>query len=218
MTAPKGFQTKSGNRAENVFEWIELHSRETMWAIVAVTVVAGGVLFYQKSQAAQMRNASVALDEAETSINSGNLPLAQSSLERLVKRYGDTPSGKVAFTLLAQVHYQKGEYQAGIDALKPLTTANDKYFTAGALNLAGNGYEQMKKYAEAADMYQKASSKAQYESDKAYYLSSAARVLLAAGKTADAKAIWVQLSSDPSGPGAAEARVRLGELEAKPVS
>jgi tetratricopeptide (TPR) repeat protein len=135
-----------------------------------------------------------------------------------VKRYGDTPSGKVAVTLLAQVHYQKGEYQAGIDALKPLTTANDKYFTAGALNLAGNGYEQMKKYAEAADMYQKASSRAQYESDKAYYLSSAARVLLAAGKTADAKAIWVQLSSDPSGPGAAEARVRLGELEAKPVS
>jgi hypothetical protein len=43
-------------------------------------------------------------------------------------------------------------------------------------------------------------------------------VLLAAGKTADAKAIWVKLSSDPSAPGAAEARVRLGELEAKPVS
>ncbi len=218
MTAPKGFTTKSGNRAENAFEWIELHSRETMWAIVAVTVIVGGVLFYQKSQEAQRRNASVALDEAEQSINSGNLPLAQSSLERLTKRWPDTPSGKVGLTLLAQVHYQRSDYQGGIDALKPLMTGNDRYFTPGALALAGNGYEQMKKFPEAADMYQKAADKAQYDSDKALYLSSAARVLLAAGKTADAKAIWVKLSSDPSAPGAAEARVRLGELEAKPVS
>ena len=117
---------RTGRRA--ALEWLEIHSREAFWAGVAVLVIAGGVWFYQKSQAAQTRNAYTALDEAEQALNSGNLPLAQSDLERMVKRYGATEAGKVGTILLAQVHYQKGEYQAGIDALKPLTTAERPLF------------------------------------------------------------------------------------------
>ena len=45
-----------------------------------------------------------------------------------------------------------------------------------------------------------------------------ARVLTAAGKAAEAKAIWLKLAADPSGPMAPEARVRLGEMDGKPIS
>jgi hypothetical protein len=47
------------------------------------------------------------------------------------------------------------------------------------------------------------------------YIASAARDYTAAGKTDDAKKIWSALAKDDQSPAAAEARVRLGELEAK---
>jgi hypothetical protein len=40
---------------------------------------------------------------------------------------------------------------------------------------------------------------------------------MAAGKLAEAKAIWSELAKDESGPEAAEAKVRLGEVTAQPV-
>lgn len=219
MTSPqRNLRSSSPDRAEAAFEWFQVHAREAFWAGVAVIVLAGGFWFYRLSQQAQTRNASVALDEAEQAIASQNMPLAQNDLEKLTRRWPGTPAGKVALILLAQVHYQKGEYQQGVDALKPLTSADDKFFTPGALSLAAAGMEQMKNYQQAAALYQQASDKSQFESDRAVNLSAAARNLLAAGKVEEAKALYVKLSADPEGYGSAEARVRLGELTAKPAS
>ena len=218
MTSPKGYRSKAPSRAEAALEWFELHTREAMWGVIALVVLAGGYWFYQKSQAAQGRNASVALQEAEQAINAGNLPLAQANLEKMVRRYGDMQAGKVGVVLLAQVHYQKGEYQAGIDALKPLATGSDPYFTASALSMTGAGLEQLHRYVEAAASYQAASEKSMFDTDKAINLSSAARNLMLAGKVADAKAIYEKLASDPQGTASAEARVRLGEMDAKPTT
>jgi len=213
-SSAKHYRTKSANRAEAAMEWLEIHSREAFWVALSAAVIAGGFWFYQKSKAAQVRNAYAALDEAEQALNSGNLPLAQSDLERMVKRYGTTEAGKVGTILLAQVHYQKGEYQAGVDALKAVSTSDDQYFGASALSLAGAGLEQLRKYPEAAESYRLASTKAIYETDKAGYLAASARALGLAGKTAEAKALWTQLAADPTSPFGGEARVRLGEMGA----
>jgi len=214
----KPYGARPENAAEAVMEWIQFHSREVMWGIVTVAVVAGGFWFYRLQQATQARNAAAALNQAEQSVANQNLPLAKSQLEAMIKRYPATSSGKVGMYILAQVHYQVGEYQQGIDALKPLTDGDDPYFTAGALSLVAGGYEQLKKYPEAAAAFQKAAASYKYESEKAVALASAARDLLLAGKVDDAKAIYRQLAADPEGFGAAEARVRLGEMEAKPAS
>ena len=219
MTNPeRNFRSQSPDRGEAALEWLQEHSREAFWAGVAVIVIAGGIWFYRLSQAAQARNASVALDEAEQAIASQNMPLAQNDLEKLTRRYAGTPAGKVGLILLAQVHYQRGEYQQGVEALKPLTTSDDQFFTPGALSLAAAGLEQMKNYQQAADLYQKASAKSQFESDRAVNLSAAARNLVAAGKVEEAKALYLKLAADPEGFGSAEARVRLGELTARPAS
>ena len=68
-------------RVESLVEWLELHSRQLMFASIGLLVIAGGVWFYRHSNQKQAESASVALSEAESSIASGNLPLAQSSLE-----------------------------------------------------------------------------------------------------------------------------------------
>lgn len=196
-------------------EWLELHARELMYASVGLLVIAGGVWFYRQSNARQAESAQTALSEAESALASGNLPLAQSDLEKLLQRYGSTNAGRQAHVLLAQVHYQKGEYQQGIQELQALTADKDAYTAAAAMNLVAGGLEQSGKLAEAAAMYEKAAVKAPYATDHDVYMASAARALMAAGKTEEAKKIWAALAQDDQSPASAEARVRLGEMEAK---
>jgi predicted negative regulator of RcsB-dependent stress response len=202
-------------RVDSLVGWLELHSRQLMYGSVALLVVAGGYLFYRKSTAKQAENASAELSQAETEVASGNLPLAQSDLQKLIQRYGSTPAGTQARVLLAQVHYDKGEYQQGIEELKPVTGDKDAYTAAAAINLAAAGLEQSGKLADAAAMYQKAAAKAPYKVDRDVYMASAARVLTMAGKPDEAKKIWTSLANDDQSAAAAEAKVRLGELEAK---
>jgi predicted negative regulator of RcsB-dependent stress response len=202
-------------RVETLVEWLELHSRQLMFGSIGLLVIAGGFWFFRHSNQKQAESASVALGEAESALASGNLPLAQSSLEKLVQRYGSTPSGVQAHVLLAQVHYEKGEFQQGMKELDAVTSGKDAYTAASALNLQAAGLEQSGKLPEAAAAYQKAAARAPYKIDHDVYMANAARVLTTAGKTDEAKKIWTELASDDQSPAAAEARVRLGELEAK---
>ncbi len=215
--------TRTGNaarppieeRAESLGEWLQLHVREVVIAAVAVLIVAAGIWFYRESRERQMANASAALGDAVEALNAGNLPLAQSDLEKLIQHYGSTPSGKSAGLLLAQVLYRKGQYQQGVQQLEKLTTSGDENVVAGAYNLMGAGFEEMGKYADAAESYRKAADHAQYRSFRDNYRANQARALISAGKTADAVKIWDALANDPTSGEAAEARVRLGELQAK---
>jgi predicted negative regulator of RcsB-dependent stress response len=202
-------------RVDSLVGWLELHSRELMYVSIGLLVVAGGVWFYRQSNERQAQSASTALSEAESAISAGNLPLAQSDLEKLVQRYGSTSAGTQAHVLLAQVHYDKGEFQQGMEQLKPVTDAKDAYTAAAGLNLMAAGLEQSGKLADAASTYEKAAARAPYKVDHDVYIASAARAYTAAGKTDDAKKIWSALAKDDQSPAAAEARVRLGELEAK---
>jgi predicted negative regulator of RcsB-dependent stress response len=202
-------------RADALVSWLELHSRQLMYASIGLLLIAGGVWFYKQSNARQAESAETALSEAESAMSAGNMPLAQSDLEKLIQRYGSTDAGRQAHVLLAQVHYEKGEFQQGIEELKTVTSDKDAYTAAAALSLEGAGLEQAGKLADAAATYQKAASKAPYKVDHDLYLANAARVLTLAGKVDDAKKIWMDLANDDASPASAEARVRLGELEAK---
>jgi predicted negative regulator of RcsB-dependent stress response len=202
-------------RVDSLVGWLELHSRELMYASIGLLVVAGGFWFYRQSNERQAQSASTALSEAESAIAAGNLPLAQSDLEKLVARYGKTSAGTQAHVLLAQVHYEKGEFQQGIDQLKSVSDDKDGYTAAAGLNLMAAGLEQSGKFGDAATTYEKAASKAPYKVDHDVYMANAARAYTTAGKIGDAKKIWSALAKDDQSPAAAEARVRLGELEAK---
>jgi predicted negative regulator of RcsB-dependent stress response len=204
-------------RAQNLAEWVQLHSRLLTIVAVVIVLIVGGGWFYTKSRQVQARNASAMLNDAELALTSGNAALAQSNLEKITERYSGTRSADQARLLLAQVYYDKGQYQQGIDGLQRLTGSSDKYLRANAYNLIGAGEEQAGKYAEAAAAYQKAAQSAVSTTDRDGYLASAGRVLMNAGKTAEAKEIWSKLAQDPGSQLSAEAKVRLGELEAQKV-
>ena len=83
--------------------------------------------------------------------------------------------------------------------------------------LRAAGLEQAGKAAEAAPEYEKASESAPTPLSRAAYRSDAARAYLAAGNRDAARRIWESVAADDSSPLAGEARVRIGELNAKPI-
>lgn len=202
-------------RAQNILVWAEMHSRLLTAIAVAIVVIAGGYWFYTKSHQARARNAAAALQQAQLAVASGNLALAQSNLEKIVDRYDATRSGKQARLILAQVRFDRGQFADGISVLQPLTKEDDEGLRANAYNLMGAGYEAQKKFDDAARAYQQAATVTSFPIERDQYLASAARALAEGGKVDEAKKLWSRLASDPASAMAAEARVRLGELEAK---
>jgi predicted negative regulator of RcsB-dependent stress response len=214
MTAPA--RPTLEDHGETIFGWVQEHSRQLLIGAVAVAALAGGFALYDRNRASEAQRAEQALSAAERSVYSGNLPLAQSDLRKVVERYKGTPAADRANLLMAQVLYDQGKYAEGIKQLEALT--GSKSLGASAEGLTATGYEALGKYKEAADHFGRAAAASTFDVDRANFKASAARAFTSAGDAASAKKIWTELATDPAGPAAGEARVRLGELTVAPAS
>ena len=216
MTSP--FSTS--DRADNLMDWFQLHSRKVGYAAVGIVVLAAGGWFYNRSQELKAERAERAYFQAQQSVVSGNLPLAESDLRKMIARYENTPAGMQARLVLAQVLYDQGKVQEGVNEL---TKAEGKIgkseeFGSSVHLVLGSGLEQLKKHKEAGAQYEKAAAAARFNPDRERYESMAARAYLNGGDTAKARELWTKLGADSKGTVAGEARVRLGELDAAPVT
>ena len=217
MTAPNT-PVRRRSEDESLTEWVTVHKREVTWTVVAVAVIAGGLWFYERSQSLKAQRAETAYFQARQASAAGNLPLAVSDLQKVVTRYEGTRAGAQAAITLAQALYDQKQFKEGIDALKKAEGKAPDDFKPAIHSVEAAGYEELKDYMAAAQQYETAANTTPYPADKAEYRADAARNYAAAGKTDQAKAIWTELAKDETSPLAAEARVRLGELSAKPMS
>lgn len=205
------------DRTESIFEWLHVNSRLLTIAVVVVAVAAVGGWLYTRNQAGKELRAEQALLRAEQSLGQGNIPLAQTDLQKLISTQSGTAGASQGAMLLAQSYYDKGEYQKGIDALEKSGAAR-KEFEAQAEALIGDGYSQLGKYSDAAAHYKKAADVTRFKNDREGYLADAARNSMAGKDTAQARQLWQEVLKDESSAFASEARVRLGELTARPVA
>jgi predicted negative regulator of RcsB-dependent stress response len=183
-----------------------------------VLVAVGlGVWLWMQSRAARERNASIDLLSVSQTIQSGNVALAQSDLEKLVARYEGTNAAAQAAFELANIYYGQGQFDRGIAVLQRLArSSDDALVKAMAENGVAAGYEGAGKFADAAGHYRTAADLTRLEDERDIYLANAARAYQAAGNEGEAVAIWRRLA-ESEGTQAAEARVRLGELTAEPA-
>ena len=204
------------DHAESVTDWARTNAKPLGIAVGVVALAA--ILWVVGNQWRNQRAgaADAALSRARQSYAQGNLPLAQTDLRRLIARFGGSSAGSQATMLLAQAYYEQGKADSGLLVLnegKP-TSLDRASFEA----LKGAGYEQEKKWAEAAERYQAAAGLTEAKIAKDRYMADAARTLTEGGKKAEAEKIWTSLSKDNTSAYAAEARVRLGELMATPAA
>jgi len=218
MTTPNiPARPRYGSSDESVSDWMLLHKRELTYALVALAVIVAGFWFYERSEAIKSQRAESAYFQARQSASAGNIPLAISDLKKVVARYEGTRAGTQAALSLSQAMFDQKQYKEGLAVLKQVEAKAPADFRPSIHLLEAAGYEEQKDFVAAAEQYKLAAKVTEFPVDKAKYQAGAARNYMAAGKTEEAKAIWTDLAKDESTPEAAEARVRLGELTAKPV-
>jgi predicted negative regulator of RcsB-dependent stress response len=187
--------------------------------VVAIVGAVGGWWVYQRSVVLKEQRGEKAYFEALRAVMGGNAALAQSDLNKVITRYGGTMAGAQATLSLAQVLYDQGKYQDGINVLSKGAGDYGKspYFGSAYFAMIAAGQEQLKKFDLAAEQYLKAADAARFQAEKDSYRASAARAFMAAGKNDQAKVIWTDLAKDPSNFLAGEAKIRLGEISAAPA-
>ena len=206
-------------RSLSFFDWVNLNTRALGIGLVVLALAAAGVALWGRSRTIRAQRAERAYFEAQRSVVAGNLPLAQTDLDRLIKRYEGTRASARAAMSLAQVHFDQGKFQEGIAVLDRARNAGgSEQFRAGIESLLAAGYEGLGRFLDAADHYLKAAEAATFEADKDNFKAGAARAYMAGGNTAKAKELWTQLATDEMTATSAEAHIRLGELEAKPAT
>jgi tetratricopeptide (TPR) repeat protein len=218
MTNPSIPTKRLGADEESFTEWFMLHKREVSWAVIVLVIVVLGYWYYERSEALKAQRGEAAYFQARQSAAAGNLPLAVSDLQKVATRYEGTSAGAQASMTLAQAFYQQKKFKEGIAALKKAESKAPADFKPSIHVLEADGYEELKDFVTAAAQYEVAAKETRYPADKAQYQAAAATDYMAAGKTDQAKALWTELAKDETGPMAAEAKVRLGELLAKPMT
>lgn len=219
MTTPD-IETKSpeaADRAQTFLDWTRINSRALTIGALTVAVAAGVYAFIARSRTIESENAAKALMNAKQSMSSGNLPLAQSDLQKVFSRYGSTSAGVEAAMLLAQIDFDGGKAQDGLNVLqKAQGSRGASSAQSTILSLEGDGYAQMHKLPDAAKKYEDAAAATTFETERAFLMAKAARTYGDAGDTTKARQIWERIVNDPRSKAVVgEARVRLGELTAQ---
>jgi predicted negative regulator of RcsB-dependent stress response len=210
--------TKSSDEF-NLATFLEQNRRTLVAGAIVLVAAGGGAWFWKSSQDLKETRALQALSQAERSYFSGNLQLAETELQRVVTRYGGTASGVRAKMLLAQAQYGQGSHQAGVETLRSVVaTGPAKPYRSAIHALIAVGLEDLGQLDAAASAYADAAAAAVTTAGRDALKADQARVLMGSGKRAEALVIWKSLAADDNSPTAAEARLRVGELEATAAS
>lgn len=204
---------------DSILDTLSARKREITIGGIVIVALAGGLLLWRMSVNQKNARAQTALTQATNALFSGNRPLAMNELQQVADRYRDTAPGIEGAMSLAQLDFEDARWADGIkvlDAAKQSSAAGQ--FRDALDGLMGGAYADLKKYDEAVKSYQAASDEAPYPSLKDTYLADAARVLMVAGKKDEARKIWEAIAAKPDSPVVAEAKVRLGELDAVPAT
>ena len=197
-------------------DWAQVHGKKVLLVALAIGALIAGYYLYTSTQTRKAVRAERALAEAQQALATGNAPAARTSLQGVTARYGDTPAGVQAAITLAQLQFDEKKYADGIRTLESAAgrSAAEPYRSA-IYNLVGAAHEDQGKFAEAAAAYRRAGEEAVLDTDKISMRANEARALTRANRVDEARRIWTELADDPSGALSGEARVRLGELDAK---
>lgn len=197
-------------------EMFDRYKQHIAWIGIALLVLGAGTWFYARSKALREEHSQQAYQSAIQSAAAGNVPLAESDLRKASVRYKGTNGGAEAAMALAKLYYQDGKYQDGVAALSG--TVNEKGdLQYDARVLRGAGYEGMSQWQQAATSYESAANVARFDADRDAARAMAARAFQLGGNKMAAVKIWTDLLNDPRGAYVAEAKVRLGELQAGPM-
>ena len=212
MTAPT--ERTERDPLVRLAEWIKKNQKPLI-IVAAVVVGAIAVIMYMRIASERRENfATSLLSNARSVAATGNTALAITDLSDLVASHRGTIAAEEAEIMLARLRLSEGQAEAAVQSLQDYVSRGPSdQFRAPAYGLLGAALEQTMSLSDAANAYETASEEAWYDFLKAQYLIDAGRVLMAAGDSGRAIAVYRKIIDDlPETDMVVEARLRLGEL------
>jgi predicted negative regulator of RcsB-dependent stress response len=206
-------QATFDDTTENFTYWLRENANKVLIGVGIVVAAVAVTWFVRTNSARKDSRASLALGQAQVAAAQGSPAVAQQQLAEVAQRYKGTAAGTEAQLQLAQLQYDQGKYQDGLNALAKADAP--KSMEVGVKLLTAVGYEGLNKFADAAKLYEEVANATQAAPEKSQYQANAARAYQAAGDKAAALRIWEELAKNEQPGIADEARVRVGELTAK---
>jgi predicted negative regulator of RcsB-dependent stress response len=210
--SPSSFE----DTTENVTEWMRVHGVKVAAAAGAVIVALAVAWFVRSNSERKESRAGLALGQAQQAVFQGDATSAQRQLQEVAQRYAGTAPGTEAQLQLAQLYYDQGKFQDGLNVLAQANGA-PKSLKGAVKQLTAVGYEGLNKFVDAAKAYEEVATGAPTEAERLQLRASAARAYQAGNDKAAALKIWQELAQTDSRGIADEARVRVGELTATPA-
>jgi TolA-binding protein len=180
-------------------------------ALVLIALVIWGITVSGRRKA---EYSARELDQARAVAESGNLPLASSSLQKVIQSYPGTPAAEEAVITLNQVRLVNGQNElAAVNLRDYLKSSHDPQYVAAANGLLGAALENSRRPLEAAAAYRAAAAATGVDYLKAEYLVDAGRAYRDAGKTTEAAGAYREvIDKYAKTASVTEAQVRLAEL------
>ena len=204
----------SDDAVERVADWARENARTLLIGVAVIAAAGAGIGLYRANEATRLGNASQALYAAQVPLYQGNLDSAATALRGVAERYAGTTAGEQAAVVLAEVHYDRGQFDEGDKVLQALRGKASPAFRASVIGLLAAGLEARGQHAEAAAEYANAAKAAASDIDRELYELAQARMLIAAGRGDEAEPLLRKLADAGEQGTAQEARVRLGALVA----
>jgi tetratricopeptide (TPR) repeat protein len=195
-------------------EWLSTGNNRWIAAGGGLLAVALIVVFLLWGAQRKEIFAARALDEARTTAEAGNLPLAASQFQKLITTYAGTDAADEAVMALNQVRLINGQAQLAAGGLNEFIKSGPKAkYLAPAQALLGSALENSNKPLEAAAAFEAAVKDARFPFLKAEYLLQAGLAYETAGKPDQAATAYRTIVTEyKSQPSYTEAEVRLSEL------
>lgn len=212
MTAPTA-QTEKDPIVRFV-DWINKNRRTAIVVVATLILGVAAIMYWNAARERRESFANSLLETARNAAAAGNTALAANDLASLSTTHRGTAAAEEAAILLAQIRLADGQPQtAQAEMQRYIAQGPSAQFRAPAYGLLGNAFEQAQSLDSAAVAYRNAAQAAWYDFLEAQYLIDAARVLIQAGDTIEAAALYDRIITDLSETDMVmEARLRLGEI------
>ncbi len=197
--------------------WAESHRRTVIAGGLALVLVVAAAFYYQNYRGKLVERASVRLQEIQISSQSADVETIRSELRIFIDQYAGTPYASQARVALGDLELRRDSLRLAVEALEPVAElGTDDPLAFNAMKMIAATYEQGGQPDLAIQWYERISSDAIFDYQRHLGMAERARLHTAAGRYAEAAALYEQLveevDEDPAGQEAYG--VRLGEVRA----
>lgn len=133
---------------------VQKNKSSIILGVLAIVVVAVGVLFFMNMRESGAAAANEAIAQADMSLNQGNDSIALAQYMQVADNEGYDAGNRAALQA-AILLYKKGEYQKAIEYLDKYSP-DEALVGAASYSLKGDCYVNLEKYDEAISAFEKA--------------------------------------------------------------